>query len=295
VSPPPTVAAIVLGWNLVEESRACLASLEAQGYEGLQFIYVDNGSTDGAPARIAEEFPNAAVIALPRNEGIAGGYNAGLERVRALDAEYAFILNNDTIVAPGALAALVAAARDNPRAGLLMPKIPFEGDRGRIWSAGQRRRGFPPGVAMIGLRQIDGPAYAEQRDLEYAPSCALLISRACLETVVPAFDPRYFFYYSDTEYCERVRRAGLTIRYVPEAVVYHKVSLSTTRSAHPAPWYYEMGRSTARYYTHYMPPVLLTLGSFGLWFLARETIQGNARRLPLFLRGIRDEMIGRPP
>ena len=173
-----------------------------------------------------------------------------------------------------------------------MPKILYESRRDTIWSAGARRRLVPPGVVFTGLNHLDGPEYARERDIPYAPSCALLIPRRVLERV-GLFDSGYFFYYDDWDYCERVRRDGWTIRYVPSAIVYHKVSLSTARSARPARWWYVMGRSTFQYYRRYYTPFAPSLGFFATWFVAREIWQGNVRLAPLFLLGLIDAMRGR--
>ncbi|TAK22399.1 MAG: glycosyltransferase family 2 protein [Chloroflexota bacterium] len=286
------VAAIVLGWNLADISIACIESLESQTHGPLDVIYVDNGSTDGAPATVGERFPNARIVALSENVGIAAGYNAGLRIAIAGDADAALILNNDTVLAPDAIAELVAAARRQSSAGVLMPKILHERARTRIWSAGARRRSFPPGVVFLGLGQADGPAWNVERDIEFAPSCALLITREALRRV-GVFDPDYFFYYDDWDYCERARRAGFTIRYVPGAVVWHKVSLSTARSSQPARWWYVMGRSAVIYYRRYYRPFPPYVALYAAWFVAREALKGNARFLGLYLRGLWDGLTGR--
>ena len=293
MSDQPSVAAVILGWNLKDETTACARSLLAQGYPELRLVLVDNGSTDGSPAHLRRELPEAELVELGTNQGIAAGYNAGLRRALELGADYAFVLNNDTLFAPGCLAALVEAARRHADAGVLMPKIVYESERGRLWSAGQRRRRFPPGVVMIGLNRPDGPDYSVERELDFAPSCALLIRRGTLERV-GLFDTGYFFYYDDADYCERVRLAGQTIRYVPAAVVYHKVSLSTARSSRPARWWYVMGRSAVLYYRRYYRPFAPALALYAGWFLARESVKGNARYLPLFLRGLAHALAGRP-
>jgi len=289
----PTVAAIVLGWNLKEETVACGQSLLELDYPGLRLVFVDNGSTDGSPELLRARFPNADVVELGRNIGIAAGYNAGLERALEAGVDFALILNNDTLFASGMLTSLVDAAARHPEAGVLMPKIVYESDRDRIWSAGARRRAFPPGVVFVGLGHPDGPPYDHERDVGYAPSCALLIRRQTLSTV-GLFDPDYFFYYDDWDYCERVRRAGQTVRYVPSAVVYHKVSLSTARSSKPARWWYVMGRSAVLYYQRYYRPTAPSLALYAGWFLAREVAKGNARYLPLFVRGLVHALRGRP-
>lgn len=287
------LTAVVLGWNLAEETAACGASLMDQVFPDLHVVFVDNGSTDGSPAYLRQRFPSAEVIELGTNVGIAAGYNAGLERALAVGSDFALILNNDTLFAPGMLEALVRAAEQHPEAGVFMPKICYEADRGRIWSAGARMRRFPPGQAMIGLGQMDAPRFSEARALDFAPSCALLIRRSVLESV-GFFDPGYFFYYDDWDYCERVRRAGFTIRYVPDAVVWHKVSLSTVKATRPARWWYVMGRSAVRYYRNHYRPAWPALAQFAGWFVLREALKGNVRLVPHYLRGLRDGLAGRP-
>lgn len=292
MSDSPSVGAVILGWNLCQETVACAESLLEQGYARLRLIFVDNGSTDGSPRILRERFPEAEIIALSENQGIAVGYNRGLERALALGLDFAFILNNDTLFAFGALRELVDAAAGHPEAGVLMPKILYEADRSRIWSVGARRRLLPPSVVHVGLNQPDGPAYAEPRNIEYAPSCALLLRRRTLEST-GLFDPEYFFYFDDWDYSDRVRASGDTIRYVPSAVVYHKVSMSTARSSRPARWWFVMGRSAVRYYRLHFPPWRLTLPAYVGWFALRELIQGNGRFLPLFAAGLRAGLVSR--
>lgn len=292
-SRPRRIGAIVLGWNLREESLACLASLKAQGYPALELIYVDNGSTDGAPELVRERFPEAEVVELGANVGIAAGYNAGLARAVARGVDDALVLNNDTLFAPGCLRALAEAADAQPEAGVLMPKIVYESERDRIWSIGARRRRFPPGIVMVGLNRRDGDEFSQDREIESAPSCALLIGAETLRRV-GYFDPGYFFYFDDADYCARVRRAGLRIRYVANAVVWHKVSLSTARSVRPARWWYIMGRSAALFYRRYYRPTGLALGAYAGWFALRETLHGHARFVPLFVRGVVDGVVDRP-
>ncbi len=289
----PSIDAVILNWNLPEESIACAQSLLDQSYASLRLTFVDNGSTDGSVEILRAAFPDATVIALPENQGIAAGYNAGLTQALANGADYGFVLNNDTLFAPGTLQALVEAALRQKTAGVLMPKVVYESRRDTIWSAGAHRRAIPPGVVFIGLNQMDGPEYARERDIPYAPSCALLIPRRVLERV-GLFDPSYFFYYDDWDYCERVRRDGWTIRYVPSAIVFHKVSLSTARSARPARWWYVMGRSTFQFYRRYYLSFALSLGFFASWFVIRETYHGNRALVPLFLQGLLDAVRGRP-
>jgi GT2 family glycosyltransferase len=178
---------------------------------------------------------------------------------------------------------LVAALAGNRRSGMAMPKIyHYYGDRTRLWCPGAYWRRFPPTVKMI-ADVPDGPAYNRLQPIEFAPSCCLLISRGALEKA-GRFDTGYFFYFDDWDYSIRLRRAGFTILFVPEAKLWHKVSVSTQKSDKPARWWRIMGQSTVRYYLRYtnLPTLLLFAG----WFAVRETVTGKLGRVLPFLEGV---------
>jgi GT2 family glycosyltransferase len=93
-------------------------------------------------------------------------------------------------------------------------------------------------------------------------------------------------YHEDYDFSARVRRGGYRIVYVPQAVMWHKVSASTGEES-PLKWYY-LGKYVAPFYLKHCRPPRLSLALFALWVLARETVKGNARQLGPYLRGLRD-------
>jgi GT2 family glycosyltransferase len=193
------------------------------------------------------------------------------------------VANNDLQIDEGMLGHLVGALADTATAGMAMPKIyHYYGDRTRLWCPGAYWRRFPPTVKMI-ADVPDGPAYNTQKPIEFAPSCCLLISRAAL-TRAGVFDTDYFFYFDDWDYSIRLRRAGFQILFVPEAQLWHKVSLSTQKSDKPARWWRIMGQSAVRYYLRYTNRA--TLLTFAAWFAMRETISGKGNRVLPFLGGV---------
>src|ERR1044072_1641190 len=99
------VAVVVVNYDRRELLRECLRSL-AEGGDAPLVVVVDNGSTDGSAEGAS---PGAAVLVLPHNTGLSHAYNVGIRHALTLDAEGVLVLNNDTRVAPGALAALAAA------------------------------------------------------------------------------------------------------------------------------------------------------------------------------------------
>lgn len=284
----PLVYVVILTWNQKEMTIECIESLLASDYFNMRLLVVDNGSTDGTAEALRERFPDVEIIRSPTNLGIAGGYNLGLEYALGHAAEYVLVANNDIVVDPAMLHCLVKALKSIPKAGIGLPKIyHYYGDQRRLWCTGAYWRKFPPTVKMMGVNAQDSRRFSRMREIEYAPSCCLLIKREVLETV-GYFDTGYFFYNDDWDFSVRTRKAGYSIWFVPEAKMWHKVSMSTQKSDKPARWWYILGRSTVRYYLRHSTPWALFL--FSTWFAIRECIKLKFRRVPPFLAGVGHEM-----
>jgi GT2 family glycosyltransferase len=282
----PLVAAIVLGWNYRNDSAECLASILGAGYPSLRVWYVDNGSTDDAPAFLRRQFPSIAVIELGENRGLVGGYNAGIEAALDANVEYVCVFNNDVVAQPGAFRALVHVAQGAERAGLLVPKIVLYSDETILWSAGARQRFFPPGIVQRGLgAPAQDRRFNQVRRVEYATSCAWMMASKMVRDV-GLFDPRYSFYYSDYDYCRRVTLSEWHIYYAPGAVVRHKVSLSTQRGPAAGHWWRNMGLAESQFYRQYESYAQLAIHV--LWIVIRTVLQGRARYIPAYVQGLRD-------
>ena len=93
---------IVLSWNGMDYLEDCLKAVLSQDYAGFEVIVVDNGSTDGSADLVAERFPQVQLIRNERNLGFAAGNNVGLQ---AATGDVLILLNQDTVVQPGWLAA----------------------------------------------------------------------------------------------------------------------------------------------------------------------------------------------
>jgi GT2 family glycosyltransferase len=279
----PFVVAVILNWNRAADTVACLESLGSLTYGNQQAIVVDNGSSDGSAERIRAAVPGVELLSGEVNLGFAGGANLGIERALALGAEYVLLLNNDTVAAPESLTLLVDACACDEAVGVSVPKITYHEDPERIWSAGARWRSFPPRVTMIGFGRRDGPAYDKPGDLEYATGCAMLVRRRVFE-VAGAFDPAYFMYQEDYDFCRRVREAGYRIAYAPAARIEHKVSQGLGEGS-PQKWYL-WSKSAARFYLKNVSAP--ALACFLAWVAVREACKGRTAFLRPLLRGVRD-------
>lgn len=181
---------------------------------------VDNGSTDGTAEAIAQAFPQVHVLRLEKNHGYAEGTNIGVTWALAKGADYILLLNNDIWIAPDAPGALVAAAEADSTIAVVGPKVYYANELQRLQSAGgimdwQRMRG-----RLVGEGEIDHGQYDRPRDVDFVVGCAMLI-RAQAWYAVGEFDPAFFLYYEDLDWCLRARRAGLRVLYLPWATVWH--------------------------------------------------------------------------
>lgn len=220
----PRVMIIVLNWNGLADTLECLESLAHLDYPAYEVVVVDNGSTDGSVEAIRVRFPRVTLIETGENLGFAGGNNVGLRYALKLGADYALLLNNDTVVAPDFLRLLVQTAEADPAAGIAGPTIYYYDQPRVIWSAGGAIDWQRGQTWMMDVNERDvGQFGQEPRQVDFVTGCALLVKRAVLERG-GLLDERFFVYYEETEWCVRTRRAGFKIVHVPPAHIWHKIS-----------------------------------------------------------------------
>jgi len=217
---------IVLNWNGEKVIGPCLASLKRVLEPPLEIIVVDNASSDRSIEIIRREAPDAEVIVNERNLLFAAGNNVGLRRAIERGGSYVLLLNNDTEVEPSFAAAMLASLDRAPDAGIVGPKILYDGEPKRIWYGGA---GFYPLFWIPrhrDIRKIDGTFPERGGETGWVSGCAMLVRREVIERI-GMLDPSYTIYCEDVDYCLRARRAGWKVLYEPAAVVRHKVSSSS--------------------------------------------------------------------
>jgi GT2 family glycosyltransferase len=236
----PRVAVVVLCWNGCSDTLACLESLERVDWERLTTIVVDNGSTDGTSEAVLERFPEVVIMRSEENLGFAEGNNVGLRAAFAAGADYALILNNDTVVDERLIAALVGEAERRPDAAALCPMIYYTDPPDRIWYAGARfdARRVHNG-RHTGYGDRDTGQYEATREIGRATGAAMLVPRRVVDDV-GYLDGRLFLQVEDVEWSLRMRAAGYRILFVPEGRVWHRVSVATGGEHAPDTAYYEM-------------------------------------------------------
>lgn len=218
---------VVLNWDGLEDTRACLRSLQAQDPPPGEVWLVDNGSPGGQAGVLAREFPWCRHLALPVNLGFTGGVNRALEAILAEGrAEWVALLNNDAEADPGWLAALAARAEGEPRAGLVASLMVRHDRPGTVENAGVAI--LPTGDAVPRGRGDPRERFRSPCDLLAACGVAVLLRAAMLrETGLLRED--FFASFEDVDLSLRARLLGWRCLYAPAAVVRHRLGRSVDR------------------------------------------------------------------
>ncbi len=130
------------------------------------------------------------------------------------------VLNEDTILDVDCLERLVAAGEANPRIGILGPLVYHFNEPQVIQSAGGRLGPHWDSI-HTGQNELDTGQYLQPQPMDWISGCAILVRRAVIEQV-GMLDERFFYYWEETEWCLRARRAGWQVIMVPTAKLWHK-------------------------------------------------------------------------
>jgi len=235
---------VTLNWNLEDDTAACVESIVAAGVPLDRIVVVDNGSRPGAVEALAARCgPALPLLRNDRNLGFAAGMTVGLRHALAQGARSVLVLNNDTVVAPTMVQTLLEADGQLGRPGILGPAIYYSDDPERLWRLGDRRHRWLPMPRPVALPPDMAPLA-----VDYVTGCAMLVRREVFETV-GLFDERYYMYFEDADFCRRVRDAGFALWCVPQARMWHKVSL-TARQDRPFNRYHQALGQVRFYHEH---------------------------------------------
>ncbi len=308
---PGKVVAVVLNWNGTDDTVACVRSLLAirERHSGialgkapelvLEVLVVDNGSRTSPLDALREHGFGVPVLETGVNLGYAGGNNAGIRWALERGAEFVWILNNDAEADGDALAPLVDCARRHPRGGAFCSRVLRGDDPSRIWVAWGRVTWRQSLIALAGENAPDGPPYDEEREVEWAPGCSLLLRAAAVDDV-GAFDEDFFAYHEDVDWAARARAAGWTLHYAPASRVVHSIHGSSGGAAHYGGFRkYLSARNTVLYARRHASAgqafvLALSIVATFPFQLARRALSGEAAGVWIKLRGWRDALAGRP-
>jgi GT2 family glycosyltransferase len=203
-----------------EDLLACLDAIERTAPEGVerQVLVLDNASTDGSADAVRARHPDARLIELERREGKAANDSRLLQSAQG---EFCLLLNEDSELQPGSVAALLDAVQSAPDVAVAGAQL-------------LTSEGVPvpcawrfPGTATA----LAGAAFLHQRftvqsggdrtrQVDWVQSSAMLVRREAAQGV-GYLDPAFFIYSDETDFCRRLAAAGWRTLYVPAARAIH--------------------------------------------------------------------------
>lgn len=252
----PYVICVILNTNRREDTLECLASLQGSTYENHLQMVLDNRSTDGSVEAIRSRFPAAQIIQLADNLGYAGNNNVGIRRALAQDADWVFVLNEDTVLAPDCLTKLVEVGESDPQIGIVGPMVYHYDEPDIIQSAGGRLgRGWES--LHLAVDEPDQGQFVQPHPVDWVSGCGIMVRGAVIQQV-GAIDERYFYYWEETEWCLRAGRAGWRIMHVPQAKLWHK-GVQRDHRPQPSVTYYATRNQLLTLAKHHAPPIAWAL------------------------------------
>ncbi len=217
---------IVVSWNTIEMTRACLRSVfDNAGGLRLQVIVVDNGSSDGSADMTEAEFGGATLLRNADNRGFAAANNQALN---IAEGEFTLLLNSDTLVLGDVLQRSVEFMRTRPDVGVMGCRV-LNTDRTVQLTCAMQPDLVTSTLKALGLHRRSGWFGREhyrgwQRDTErevgVVTGCYLLTRRSVIEQIGP-LDEQFFFNYEETDWCRRAAKAGWKVVFAPVGEIVH--------------------------------------------------------------------------
>jgi len=223
-----TIGIVTVLYNSETVLADYFSSLNSQTYRNFIVYIVDNKSPDNSLAfshELAEtSFFQTVFIENDENVGVAKGNNLGINKA-ILDGCDMVLLSNNDVTFDSIAIELLLKGLASKKASMAVPKIYFS-DTDLIWTAGGFFNKMTGKNAHTGELQKDIGQFQIAKEITYSPTCFMLIRKEVFSNV-GLMDENYFVYYDDTDFVYRALRKQETLWYIPESVVYHKVSTST--------------------------------------------------------------------
>ncbi len=226
-------------YNSLSYLRQCLEALggETAGLSA-EIIVVDNGSADGTSEFVGKNYPGVRLLREERNVDYARACNLAMKQSRG---DYLLLISDDVMVKPGAIGLLLSYLKEHPAAGAAAGKLLNPDGTVQV---GFNLRQFPslrdfifesllvdrlwPGNPQTRRYQMLDHDYGRVAEVDQ-PAAALLMVRAGVARELDYFDEQLVHMYNDVDLCQRIKRAGWGIVFLPGAEATHYGSVATKR------------------------------------------------------------------
>lgn len=213
----PLVSVIILNYNGLNDIEECFNSLYKLNYKKIEFILVDNNSQDGSVEFVKKKYKRVKIVDLDKNYGFAQGNNIG---VKYSNGEYVVLLNQDTVVDENWLSELVKVAQKSENYGIVGGKILYYDDKKSVNFGGSY---FDKYGNLMNIRSPNRINKSPTEMKAFYISGASLLFKKHIVKNIGLFDPIYFMYYEDVDFCWRTWIFGYDVMYTPKSIIFHKI------------------------------------------------------------------------
>lgn len=207
------LSVIIVTYNGVPWLKKCLDSCK-----DYHVVVVDNASTDATVSTIQNDFPEVTLLQMTKNLGFGRANNIGISHALKLGAAHVFLLNQDAYLVDDVLEQLIELQELHPNYGVLSP-IHITGDKTRLDKNFFKYMLRAENDLLISDLMF-GNAIKDVYEVPFVNAAAWLISKPCL-MVVGGFDPLFFHYGEDANFCQRLLYHGFKTGVVPHTYVIH--------------------------------------------------------------------------
>lgn len=207
------VSIIIVTYNAMQWLSKTLSSIPDE----FPVIVIDNNSSDKTLDFIKNNYPQIKVLPQSENLGFGKANNLGISYALNNGAEYVFLLNQDAYLHPRAVEKLLDVHKSNPQLGIISPlHLNGKGDNLDV--------GFLNAITNSGLEHFNDNFKAQKLnsvyELPFVNAAAWLLPKQTLD-IVGGFDPIFFHYGEDDNFCQRVLFHGFKIGVVTDAIINH--------------------------------------------------------------------------
>ena len=224
------IGLVTIAYNSADVLKGFLDSTFKQTFQNFVIYIIDNNSQDNTIS-LLKEYNDQRIVLIknPENVGVAKANNQGIKLAMKEGCSQVLIINNDIEFEEQLFDKMLNIQKQNS-CSLVVPKMMYFDNPNHIWYAGSdfvKTKGFLP--IHKGMRQKDEGKFDGVFQVEYAPTCCLLVKKQVFEDV-GLMDEKYFVYFDDTDFSYRVFVDGRhKLVYFSDVEFYHKVG-SLTKS-----------------------------------------------------------------
>ena len=271
---PGKIGVVTVTYNSEPVLQEFFTSLAAQTHRNFILYVVDNASKDRTLEITRRQTDiSPVIIANAENLGVAEGNNQGIRAALGDGCECVLLLNNDTVF-PADLIGQLYAGLEEHKCDMTTGKMYYHDKPDIFWCAGGH---FQPWLGYRtrhdGEYQKDVGQYDQPRRITYTPTCCLMLRRSVFDRI-GLMDSRYFVYSDDVDFLYRCLKDGISLWFLPDAKLWHKVSSLTGGDTSSFALRFQI-RNTIYFQRKYLPPWLAFL-----WYSYTQ-----ARSLFAFLLG----------